>query len=39
VIQALAVLFVIAIGFAERVRITRREETPMMGEEAAHGPS
>ena len=39
VIQALAVLFVIAIGFAERVRITRREETQTLGEEAAHGPS
>ena len=39
VIQALAVLFVIAIGFAERVRITRREGTPAAGEEAAHGPS
>lgn len=38
VIQALAVLFVIAIGFAERARITRREELASLTEEAAHGP-
>lgn len=38
VIQALAVLFVIAIGFAERRRVTRREKKQELGQEAAiHG--
>lgn len=40
VIQALAVLFVIAIGFAERVRVTRREREQEQGleqEVAAYG--
>jgi len=35
VIQALAVLFVIAIGFAERVRVIRREQEPE--QEVAYG--
>lgn len=35
VIQALAVLFVIAIGFAERARVTRREQEPE--QEVAYG--
>jgi ABC-type uncharacterized transport system permease subunit len=38
VIQALAVLFVIAIGFAERARVTRREQEQELEQEAAaHG--
>jgi len=40
VIQALAVLFVIAIGFAERVRVTRREQEQdqeLEQETAVHG--
>jgi len=39
VIQALTVLFVIAIGFGERVRLTRQQQEKSRAEEgAAHGP-
>lgn len=35
VIQALTVLFVIAIGFGERVRLTRQQQKKVRGEEAS----
>jgi simple sugar transport system permease protein len=38
VIEALTVLFIIAIGFGERVRLTRREQRKSRAEEGvAHG--